>query len=102
MGILDRIRTLVGLQKSALTGMNHASNTPMIHYPDNWYQLGMNPPSVTGGGSVVESCVQAYAQTVAQLPGRHYELDEDGTKTYVMGSRLARVLAKPNSFPDPI
>ncbi len=100
MSVWSRLRdsaaALVGT-KSAPTGMNHASAS-MMNYPTNWFQRGMNLPQQTGGGSVVEACVQAYAQTIAQLPGKHYELDNNGTKTYITGSRLARVLAKPNGF----
>ncbi len=94
MNFIDRARQLFGLQKS----VNGGSAIQRATFPVNGFQQGLNFPTAQGGGSVVEACVAAYAQTVAQLPGRHYELDENGTKTYVMGSRLARVLAKPNEF----
>lgn len=95
MSIWSRLRsTVTGKKGITLTG---PSGIP-VEWPSNWFQYGGSPHSTKGGGSVVEACVSAYAQTVAQLPGRHYELDENGTKTYVTGSRLARVLAKPNEF----
>lgn len=96
MGVMDTVRKITGRVKSA-TGPISPSGLP-VSWPVDWFQRGWNQPTATNGGSVVEACVQAYAQTIAQLPGRQYQLDENGTKTYVMGSRLARVLAKPNGF----
>ncbi len=97
MGLWSRARNLVGLKEKGLTGPTNQSGIP-TSWPSNFFQYGYNVPTVTGGGSVVEACISAYAQTVAQLPGRHYEIAEDGTKTYNMASNLARVLAKPNGF----
>lgn len=101
MGILDRARALFTRQKSdAQPGViNWTSRGGMpVSWPSNWFQLGHRPLGGSNAGSVVEACVQAYAQTMAQLPGRHYQLDDEGTKTYVKTSRLARVLAKPNRY----
>ena len=98
MGVLSDLKNgalALVRQKGAPT---NGSGIP-VAWPTNWFQRGYNAPSGGGrGGSVVEACVSAYAQTMAQLPGRHYEIGEDGTKSYVMTSNLARVLAKPNSF----
>lgn len=93
MSLMSRIKTAVGLQKSALAS---PSSIP-ASWPSNFFQRGYQQPR-NGTGSVVESCVAAYAQTIAQMPGRHYKLDADGTKTYVTNSRLARILAQPNEF----
>lgn len=93
MGVLATARRILGLQKSS----GYQPYVP-VTWPANWFQKGWTPPVRSEGGSVVEACVQAYAQTIAQLPGRQYRLDENLTKTYVTGSNLARVLAKPNEF----
>jgi HK97 family phage portal protein len=92
MGLKDRALALLGRQKSSVNA------TPPSTWPVNWFQRGWTPEGPTKGGSVVEACVSAYAQTVAQLPGRHYRITDNGTKEYVTTSNLARVLAKPNSY----
>ena len=92
MGLKDRALALITRQKSS------TNVTPPASWPVNWFQRGWTPQTASNGGSVVEACISAYAQTVAQLPGRQYEISEDGTKTYNTTSRLARVLAKPNPF----
>lgn len=96
MGIVDRVRN--ALTRTKQGGGPIGPSGLGVSWPSNWFQLGWSPQPQTRGGSVVEACVQAYAQTIAQLPGRHFMRDEDGTKTYTNGSRLARALAKPNDF----
>ena len=97
MGLWSRARNLVGLTEKQAIGPISPSGIP-TSWPTNWFQLGRSIPTSQNGGSVVEACISAYAQTVAQLPGRHYQIGEDGTKTYNMTSNLARVLAKPNKY----
>lgn len=92
MSIFERVRSMVTKQKSIVG----PSGIP-TSWPSNFFQYGYKPLS-QNGGSVVEACVAAYAQTTAQLPGRHYRIAKDGTKTYDMTSNVARVLAKPNPF----
>ena len=98
MGLVDRARTALAVlrQKQAVGPVSPSGL--LTSYPSNWFQLGYSAVQPRGGGSVVEACISAYAQTIAQLPGRHYQIDDDGTKTYNMTSNLARVLAKPNKY----
>lgn len=63
----------------------------------NWWQMGYD---VQNGGTsaMVEACVSAYSQTLAMCPGNHWRLEEDGGRTRVGNSALARVLRRPNSY----
>ncbi len=92
MGLKDRALSLFTRQKSSVDA------TPPATWPINFFQRGWTPEGVSNGGSVVEACISAYAQTVAQLHGRHYKIADDGTKEYISTSNLARVLSKPNGY----
>lgn len=62
----------------------------------NYWQQGLSTTS--GVNNVVYSCVQAYAQTIAQLPGNHMRsLSNGGTET-VRNSAAHRVMRKPNNY----
>jgi HK97 family phage portal protein len=64
----------------------------------NWWQMGYN---IEGGGfrsAVVEACISAYAQTLAQCPGDHWKLNNKGGRTRVTTSALARILRRPNAY----
>lgn len=63
----------------------------------NWWQKGYNPLP-NGHSAVVESCISAYAQTVAMCPGTHWRLKSNGGRERVSGSALSRILKKPNSY----
>jgi HK97 family phage portal protein len=66
-------------------------------WPWNWWQTGKDP---IGGGSnsIVQSCVDAYAQTLAQLPAQHVsEFPGEGVQP-ITTSALSRVLRQPNSY----
>ena len=69
--------------------------------PPNWdwnfWQEGKDPIFMACC-SAVEAAVSAYAQTVAMLPGTVWRKDEDGGRTELPDSPLARVLAQPNSY----
>ena len=91
MGIRDRIGKMF-LRKS----LDNAPLPPT--WPSNWFQLGARPPQLTSGGSVIEACMAAYAKTVAQLPGRHFRIDEQGVKSYLPTSALSDALHKPNNY----
>lgn len=93
MGFRDRALALFGRGQKSST-----NSTPPSNWPINWFQRGWTPQAPTQGGSVVEACISAYAQTMAQLHGRQYRITENGTKEYVTTSNLARVLAKPNYY----
>jgi HK97 family phage portal protein len=63
----------------------------------NWWQQGFN--HLQGGESAtVNACVNAYAQTLAQLPGGHYRKLDGGGAELVTTSALARVLRNPNGY----
>ena len=91
MKLRDRLKSFFGYTPGP--GQNVPSSWPIT-----WWQQNYTVPSSSDGGSVVEACVQAYAQTMAQLPGRQFQMTDNGTKEYVMTSKLARVLAKPNNY----
>jgi HK97 family phage portal protein len=51
-----------------------------------------------GRNEVVYACVQAYARTIAQLPGHHIRTADDGFDETLKGTPLQRVMRKPNSY----
>lgn len=63
----------------------------------NFWQEGKDP-QVMASCSAVEAAVSAYAQTVAMLPGTVWRKENDGGRTELPNSPLARVLAQPNAY----
>jgi len=80
-----------------------------VHWPDgllpdswgqywNYWQMGRDPIAGFDGVAVVEACVNAYAQTIAQCPGDHWRATPDGGRERVTNSALSRILRNPNSY----
>lgn len=65
-------------------------------WPWNWWQTGRTASG--GGNGVVYACVQAYAQTIAQLPMRHLREEKSGKFTTITDGWVAELLAKPNGY----
>src|SRR4051794_37739771 len=63
----------------------------------NFWQLGYDPLPFSGN-AVVDACVWAYVRAIAQLPGVHRELLENGGIEPVTTSALSRLLRTPNSY----
>jgi phage portal protein BeeE len=82
----------------------------VVHFPDgalpnewgkhwNYWQMNYDPIRGNGGVSaVVEACVSAYAQTIAQCPGDHWRATGDGGRERVTNSALSRILRDPNDY----
>lgn len=64
--------------------------------PWNWWQMDMQ--FNRGRNGVVYSCVQAYAQTIAQLPFQHKRNLPSGGTELITSSALSRILRKPNAY----
>jgi HK97 family phage portal protein len=63
----------------------------------NYWQMGYDPiPGTTN--AIVEACVAAYAQTIAQCPGDHWRATRDGGRERVTTSALSRLLRWPNDY----
>ena len=80
-----------------------------VHWPDgilpnswgqylNYWQMGRDPISGFEGIAVVEACVNAYAQTIAQCPGDHWRATADGGRERITNSALSRILRNPNFY----
>lgn len=97
-GILTKVRRF--LTKSPNVPASYVGGpVPPADWPMNWWQLGRNPASYdTRGGAVIESCVSAYAMTMAQLPGRHYRVDDQGVRSYVANSPITDIFHRPNDY----
>lgn len=63
----------------------------------NWWQRGFNIQHASKS-AIVESCISAYAHTIASLPGHEVELLENGGKRRLNGTTLSRLLRRPNSY----
>lgn len=87
----------------------------IVHNPDgvlpnawgqywNYWQMGRDPIGMGGPSAVVEACVAAYAQTIAQCPGDHWRATydasgkPDGGRERVTTSALSRILRWPNDY----
>jgi HK97 family phage portal protein len=66
-------------------------------WPAEWWQRGMRPYA-SGEPATVNACANAYAQTIAQLPGTHYRLDGEDNPIKVTTSALSRILRNPNTY----
>lgn len=64
----------------------------------NWWQMGYSLQPGGEGGTMVEACVSAYAQTVAMCPGDHWVALDNGGRQRSKGSALARILRRPNDY----
>lgn len=64
----------------------------------NYWQMGYDPNDTSGLSAVVEACVSAYAQTIAQCPGDHWIRTDDGGRERVTTSALSRILRRPNDY----
>lgn len=100
-GLLSRL-----FGKSAPVGAAPGSGGPInptmegaipVAWPWNWWQRNMKP-GVGGESATVNACVNAYAQTIAQLPGGHFEQTESGEPKRITSSALSRILRAPNGY----
>lgn len=64
----------------------------------NYWQMGFDPINGSSGSAVVEACVSAYAQTIAQCPGDHWRTLPNGGRERVTTSALSRLLRWPNDY----
>jgi HK97 family phage portal protein len=68
-----------------------------IGWSANFWQQNLNPYQ-GGESATVNACVNAYAQTIAQLPGGHFKRNPAGGQKQVTTSPLARILLAPNGY----
>jgi HK97 family phage portal protein len=66
-------------------------------YPANWWQRAL-PTGGGGESATVNACVNAYAQTIAQLPGGHFRENDKGKPDRIKTSALSRILRSPNDY----
>jgi HK97 family phage portal protein len=66
--------------------------------PVNYWQHGYSPRPLGECNAMVEACVSAYAQTVAQCPGDHWRSLDNGGRERVTNSDLCRILRQPNDY----
>ncbi len=97
MTLLDRLSRLVTRTPAPPGGEAKQYATPPATWPENWFQLGMTP-GASSGGSVVEACVAAYAQTIAQLPPKHVRMLPTGEREPMPDSPVAQLLNRPNFY----
>jgi HK97 family phage portal protein len=64
----------------------------------NWWQQGYDPLPGLNRSAIVESCVSAYAQTIAMCPGDHWRSNDKGGRTRVTNSALSRIVRRPNAY----
>jgi HK97 family phage portal protein len=55
-------------------------------------------PGPAGEPAAVNACVNALAQSIAQLPGGHYRLNDKGAPERITNSALSRILRSPNGY----
>jgi len=99
MSLLAKARTglgnvMLGASKSLLRDGDHGGWVDSSS-PWNFWQTGYTSNGTTN--EVVYSCVQAYAKTIAQLPGQHLRKTAAGADELVTGP-IAQVLRKPNGY----
>lgn len=93
MNLVQRISSKVA---SAIGGKSFGS---VSNLPMNWFQLGANANNVSSTNcGVVEACVSAYAQTIAQCPIKHYKIQEDNSRIEIKSSNAYNILNNPNDY----
>lgn len=105
-GIAERLNPANWFRKSPSTQAAYAGGYQLpisggfipSHWPWNFWQQGRDPIQ-NGKSSIVESCVSAYAQTVASMPCNHVLTDyATGGKEISHNTALSRILFQPNSY----
>jgi HK97 family phage portal protein len=66
-------------------------------WPVSWWQQGLETQN-RAKTSIVSSCVDAYAQTIATIPPYHWRLDDEDTKERIRTSAASRTINYPNSY----
>lgn len=98
---LTRVKGALGGWRHPLIGygMGHATNGGVIPKSWDWnfWQEGRDP-LMMDCCAAVEAGVSAYAQTVAMLPGTVWRKDDNGGRTEMPMTPLAKILAKPNDY----
>lgn len=97
--MLTAVRNLLGLKEKSAVALTSNTTNGVIptSWPMNWFQYG-HKPLQNGTSSVVEACVAAYGQTIAQCPGKHYRREKNGAKTWLTDTSVQAVLNQPNDF----
>lgn len=106
MGLLARAMDFIGLQKHAEGQVRPGP----FYLPEsggwlsaeagrhmNWWQMGYDLES-GGRSAMVETCVSAYAQTIAMCPGNHWSWNDADGRKRVGTSALTRILRYPNAY----
>lgn len=111
MALLPAIRSLIGLGRRSLEsgepGVEGKPKTGPWLVNGGWlpaeagfwnfWQMDLDPIPISGN-AIVEACVAAYAQTIAQCPGDHWRATGDGGRERVTTSALSRILRRPNEY----
>lgn len=97
MGVLAKIGASVTrmFSKSLRPDLDHGGWLD-TSWPWNYWQSDYSAKA--GLNNVVYSCVQAYAQTIAQLPSEHLRERDDGGYDKLRNTPAYRVLKKPNNY----
>lgn len=101
LSLATRIKGALDGWRAPLLGWGSMYGSDKGFIPPSWdwnfWQEGKDPLYLSAC-SAVEACVSAYAQTVAMLPGTVWRKDDDGGRTELPQSALARVLQQPNQY----
>jgi HK97 family phage portal protein len=102
VGLLATIRKAIG--PSVINGP--PVTNPVVVWPDGvidkgwgaeWWQRGWRG-QWRGGLPIVEACISAYAQTIAQCCPEHKRQRADGGTDTITNSALATLLRRPNDY----
>lgn len=83
------------LAKSLVRDLDHGG---WVDVASAWNYWQSGQWSSNGVNSVVYACVQAYAQTIAQLPALHLRRDHEGYNETLSDTSVARVMRRPNNY----
>ena len=72
-GLLSRLagalRAPPATEKDAAYPLYFGGGSILSSWPTNWWQAGKDPVGASRSTAVVHACVDAYAQTIASIPG---------------------------------
>lgn len=93
---LSGLRSWIGKQ----LGFGGIRNVRLI-WPENWYQVGRDPPGSAGGASLtfpaVYASIDIISSDIARLPLRHWK-DDGETRIEVRNSWEVQVMDRPNAY----
>jgi len=97
MNFLSLSKTSAAIKQAMGLVVQKSNSGVPIEWPFNWFQMGRDP-LVNGKNITTQSCIAAYAETMAVLWPSVYRTGADEEKIKIRNSTAAKTLRTPNKY----